>query len=93
VKYECLNIVGGATKDRFLMRLTADALGIPVVAGPVEATSIGNITAQALASGDMENLSLAREMIKNSFEIIEFKPVTADKAGWDRAYEKFNEFV
>ncbi len=89
VKYECLNIVGGATQDHLLMQLAADAIGIPVVAGPIEATSIGNIAAQAMADGDIASLADAREMVKNSFEVIEFAPDDASKADWDKAYEKF----
>jgi sugar (pentulose or hexulose) kinase len=89
VKYECLNVVGGGTQDCMLMQLTADCLGIPVLAGPVEATAIGNIMAQAITDGDVSNLAAAREIIKTSFDVQEYQPVTADKAGWDNAVERF----
>lgn len=90
VKYECLNIVGGGTQDAMLMQLTADCLGIPVLAGPVEATAIGNIMAQAITDGDIDNLATAREIIKTSFEVKEFLPNVKDKPEWDEALEKFN---
>ena len=73
VKYDCLHIVGGATKARLLMQLTADAIKIPVIAGPVEATAIGNIIAQGIASGAIANLAEGREVVKNSFPMDEFK--------------------
>jgi sugar (pentulose or hexulose) kinase len=90
VKYECLNIVGGGTQDAMLMQLTADCLGIPVLAGPVEATAIGNIMAQAITDGDIDSLAAAREIIKTSFEVKEFLPNIDDKPEWDKALEKFN---
>lgn len=81
VKYECLNMVGGGTKDGFLMQLTADALGIPVVAGPIEATAAGNILAQAVTAGLVPDLAAAREIIKQSFELQTYTP-SADSAAW-----------
>lgn len=73
-KYACLNIVGGGTKDGLLMQLTSDALNIPVVAGPVEATAIGNLLAQAMTVGEVADLAAAREVVKNSFEVKTYRP-------------------
>lgn len=56
VPVEELHIVGGGCRNRLLNRLTAEALGIPVYAGPVEATAIGNILVQALTTGEIQNL-------------------------------------
>lgn len=89
VKYECLNIVGGGTKDKFLMQLAADAIGIPVVAGPVEATSIGNIMGQAIASGDIAGLAEGREIVKRSFELERYEPDASSIGAWDEAYQRF----
>ncbi len=74
VHYKCLNVVGGGTRDGLLMQLTADALGIPVVAGPIEATAIGNLLGQAMAVGAVSNLAEAREVVKKSFEPKTFEP-------------------
>lgn len=93
VKYQFLNIVGGGTQDHRLMQFAADALGIPVIAGPIEATAIGNALSQAIAVGDVAGLAGAREVVRNSFEVIEFKPDASAKAGWDRAAERFNKLV
>lgn len=60
---EELHIVGGGCKNRLLNRLTAEALGIPVYAGPVEATAIGNILVQALTKGDIESRNEIKEFI------------------------------
>lgn len=60
---EQLHIVGGGCKNRLLNRLTAEALGIPVYAGPVEATAIGNILVQALAKGDIKERSEIKEIV------------------------------
>lgn len=72
VEVKRLNIVGGGSRDGFLNELTAEAARIPVLAGPSEATSIGNLISQAIASGEVESIPAAREMIKNSFEIKEY---------------------
>jgi sugar (pentulose or hexulose) kinase len=90
VNYKSLNIVGGGIQDRKLMQYTADCLGFPVEAGPVEATAIGNILAQAIADGDLPSLAAARELVKNSFDVEIYQPCSENKAKWDAAVEKFN---
>ncbi len=89
VKYECLNIVGGGTQDTLLMQLTADCLGIPVIAGPVEATAIGNILAQAIADNDVYSLAEARDIVRRSFEVQEYIPDASSKNAWDAAAKSF----
>lgn len=93
VKYQSLNIVGGGTRDRRLMQCTADALGIPVTAGPVEATAIGNALSQAVALGDIAGLDEGRRIVRNSFDVIEFKPDANARADWDGAMARFNKLV
>ncbi len=89
VDYASLNIVGGGIQDRKLMQCTADCLGFPVEAGPVEATAIGNILAQAIADKDLSDLTAAREVVKNSFDVEKYEANPNDKAEWDKAVEKF----
>ena len=89
--YKRINIVGGGTQDRFLMQLVADCTGLPVTAGPVEATAAGNIIAQALAVGMIKSLAEGREIIRNSFKMEEFTPKAADKAAWDEAYSRYTK--
>jgi len=73
-EFDVLHIVGGGTKDRLLMQLTADCIGIPVVAGPVEATAIGNIIGQGIAVNAIASLDEGRKIVKNSFETETFMP-------------------
>ena len=86
-KIEVLHIVGGGSQNTLLNQFTADAIGKPVFAGPAEATALGNIAVQALATGEFENLAAARQAIKNSFAIQEFQPRAT--APWDEAYRHF----
>ena len=88
-KYACLNIVGGGTKDRFLMQLTSDALNRQVIAGPIEATAAGNILGQAIAAKEVPGIAAAREIIRNSFELETFNPDAASSAKFQAALDKF----
>lgn len=63
---KCLHIIGGGSQNGLLNQMTADALGIPVWAGPVEATAMGNILVQAMAAGEVDGLSGIRETVRNS---------------------------
>ena len=90
-KYTSINIVGGGTKEAILCQWTANACGIPVYAGPVEATAIGNIAMQAVAAGEISGISQAREVIRNSFDIVTYEP--QDVEAWNDAYVKFKEIV
>ena len=69
--YTSINIVGGGCQDNYLNRRTARATGLPVYAGPIEGTAIGNLLVQMIAGGDFENLQAARDAIRASFEIKE----------------------
>lgn len=62
----CLNIIGGGSQNKLLNQLTADALDIPVYAGPAEATAIGNILTQAMAKGEIADLQELREIVCKS---------------------------
>lgn len=68
-KIEALHIIGGGSRDGYLNELTAKALGIPVYAGPTEATAIGNILCQMLASGVFASKEEARLAVYNSFNV------------------------
>ena len=73
-KPETFNIIGGGSKNGLLNQLTADLVGVPVIAGPDEAAVIGNVLAQAIALGDIKDLEQGREVIRNSFDISFFTP-------------------
>jgi len=88
-KYSTLYMIGGGTKDRFLSRLTASACKIKVSGGPVEATALGNIAIQLIASGDIADIDEARKIIRNSEDIFLFEGENSED--WDMAYERFLE--
>lgn len=83
-----IHVVGGGTKDRFLSAMTADACGIPVAAGPEEATAIGNLMVQAIALGDVKDLVEAREIVSASFELKRYEP-SPERNLWDDAYGRY----
>ncbi len=72
--YDKIHIVGGGANADYLNRLTAKACGLPVLAGPTEATAIGNLCAQMIAGGVLKDLSDARECVFRSFPIAEYQP-------------------
>lgn len=72
--YTSVNIVGGGCQDGYLNQRTAQATGLPVFAGPIEGTAIGNLIVQMIAGGDLSNLQAARDAIRASFEIKEVTP-------------------
>ncbi len=69
-----IHIVGGGVQNELLNQITADACNRPVIAGPVEATGIGNILVQAMATGDVASLSDARQIVRDSFEVKRYEP-------------------
>ncbi len=72
--YSSINIVGGGCQDGYLNQTTADACGLPVLAGPVEGTSLGNLVVQFMVAGEVGSLQAARDMIASSFEVKEIDP-------------------
>ena len=72
-------------------QLAADATGLPVVAGPIEATAAGNILMQAMALGEIKSLEEARQLIRRSFPVVVYEP--HDKGPCDDVYGRFNEIV
>jgi rhamnulokinase len=88
---EVLHIVGGGCQNRLLCQFTADACGIPVVAGPVEATAIGNLLTQAMGVGSVKTLADAREVVRRSFEVHTYEP--RNTAHWDAQWERFQSLV
>jgi rhamnulokinase len=86
-RIERLHIVGGGSRNRLLNQLTCDALGISVLAGPVEATAAGNLLIQAIVSGQLKSLSEARESVRASFEPVRYEPDL--DADWSSAMARF----
>jgi len=86
-----IHIVGGGCQNELLNQMTADACGRPVLAGPIEATAIGNILVQAMATGDVKTLAEARQIVRNSFDVKRHEP-TASKQ-WEEAYARYRKIL
>ncbi len=86
-RMKTVHLVGGGIQNTLLCQLTADATGRPVVAGPIEATALGNILMQALARGQVGSLAEIREIVRNSTDLITYEP--GDIGPWDEAYGRF----
>jgi rhamnulokinase len=85
-----IRIIGGGCKNKLLNQFTADASGRAVLAGPVEATAIGNIAVQILATGGAASLREVRTMVDRSFKAESFAPRDTEK--WDRQFERFEHY-
>jgi rhamnulokinase len=86
-KLDTIHIVGGGSRNRILNQFVADATNRTVVAGPSEATALGNVLIQAIGAGELSGLAAAREMVRRSVTLETFTPERAEE--WDRAYERF----
>jgi rhamnulokinase len=82
-----LHLVGGGARNELLCRWTAEAAALPVLAGPEEATLIGNFLVQAMALGQISSLAEAREIVRASFPLRTYEP--AGSADWLDARERF----
>jgi rhamnulokinase len=86
-RIETIHIVGGGAQNHRLCQATADACNRRIVAGPVEATAIGNVMMQAIAAGKVESVAQARQVIRSSFAVEEYEP--QDVSAWEEAYNRF----
>jgi rhamnulokinase len=89
-RIEQIRIIGGGSKNRLLNQFTADASGRRVLAGPAEATSLGNIAVQILATGGAGSLQEVRAIVDRSFPTEVFEPRDTDK--WDEHAERFEQY-
>ena len=86
-----IRLVGGGCLNRYLCRMTADACGRPVVAGPVEAAAIGNAMAQAVATGHLGSFDDGYAAVKSSIEFQCFEPAAG--SAWQEGFWKFKSVV
>lgn len=89
--FSALHILGGGTKDRLLCQMSANSTGLPVVAGPVEATALGNIVIQLVALGKLAGIDDGRALIAKTETLKHYAP--ADTGLWDKAYETFTTIL
>lgn len=84
---ETVHIIGGGVNNRQLCKMTANACGKLVIAGPVEATAVGNIMMQAVAAKEVANIREAREVVRRSFDVDEYSPRHTPE--WESAYARY----
>ena len=86
-----MHVLGGGSKNRLLNQFCSNAMQIPVVAGPAEATSIGNAMVQLMALGEIGNHEQARRIVAESAYMEYFEP---NQGGiWNEQFEKYNEVI
>ena len=88
-KVGSINLVGGGSQNQLLCQATADACGVPVEAGPHEATVLGNLVVQAIAAGDVGDVAEGRELIRRSFPTRAYQP--GEGSVWESRYRRFCE--
>ena len=88
---DAVHIAGGGSQNRLLCQFTADALGLPVLAGPVEATALGNLLVQMRSAGLVSSLAEMREIVRHSVTLERFEP--REHVAWDEAYGRFRELL
>jgi rhamnulokinase len=89
-RIERIRVMGGGSKNRLLNQFTADATGRKVLAGPAEATALGNIAIQIVATGEASSLKEVRAMVDRSFPTEVFDPLETDK--WQQQTERFEQY-
>ncbi len=89
--FERLHLLGGGTKDGFLCQMTADSLDIPVIAGPVEATALGNIILQLIALGQIDSVEQGRKIISKAEKIYTYN--SNHTSDWENAYKIYVNII
>lgn len=89
-RIEQIRVVGGGSKNRLLNQFTANATGKRVLAGPVEATALGNIAIQIMATGEASSLREVRAIVDRSFPTEVFEPMDTDK--WEQHFQRFEQY-
>ena len=88
---EKLHVIGGGSRNAWLCQFTANAIGMPVVAGPAEGTAMGNLLVQAMALGYLGSLADVRQVVRNSVETETYLPQNV--AEWDKFYGQFRNII
>ena len=88
---ERLHVIGGGSLNAALDQMIADSLGIPVIAGPAEATTAGNLMAQFVGLGFADTMSGMRKALASDSSLRRFEPV--NKEIWNAAYQRFKDIT
>lgn len=91
VRPPAVHVVGGGASHRLLAQSTADAVGVPVLTGPVEATALGNAATQLVALGELAGLHEIRDVVRGATDVEHYEPRPRDE--WARAHARFRELA
>jgi rhamnulokinase len=90
---ERIHIIGGGSQNALLNQMTADATGRLVIAGPTEATALGNAIVQLIALGQLDSVAQARAILSRTLNTTHYEPDQSLTAAWDEGYERFKPLV
>ena len=88
-----VHMVGGGIRNRLLCQFTADAMGLPILAGPAESTAIGNIIIQAVGLGHLSSVQEGRELVRASVPLETYEPGATGAGRWQEAYDRFQRLI
>ena len=89
--YDRIHVMGGGTKDKLLLQMTAQSCNVNVYGGPIEATALGNVAIQLMSSGAIKDIKQARKIIAKGENLKLYEP--KDNAAWEKAYEDFKNII
>jgi rhamnulokinase len=89
ISVPCLHIIGGGSQNTTLSQWTANALGRPVITGPVEGTTMGNLLVQLMALGEIADVSQIRQVVRQSCEVLTYEP--QQTPAWEDAYQRYRQ--
>jgi rhamnulokinase len=90
-KLDRIHTIGGGSRNKLLNQFTAEATGLNVIAGPAEATAIGNIMMQLIAMQELDDLASSRAVLETSFDQAVFQAKKSD--AWEEAYDRYQEII
>ncbi|WP_241154826.1 rhamnulokinase family protein [Halorubrum sp. CSM-61] len=89
--FSCIHLGGGGVRNELFCELLADSTGLPVIAGPVEATAVGNLLTQAVAVGTLADIESGRNLVETEFGVVTYEPTTTD--GWEQTKRRLAELT
>ncbi len=89
--YDRIHVMGGGTKDKLLLQMTAQSCNVNVYGGPIEATALGNVAIQLMSTGAIKDIKEARKIIAKGENLKLYEP--KDNEIWEKAYENFKAII
>ena len=90
-EYDRIHVMGGGTKDKLLLQMTAESCNVKVYGGPIEATALGNVAVQLISTGVIKDIKEARKIIAEGENLTCYTPTENEK--WEEAYKRFKDII